>query len=705
MAWRGVWLVVLIFAVLSPMAARASSDGDCRPSWKIAGTGSNTCSNLAVLQPGNDTRANLLLLLAGQDDVQPAPVRPDGGEESKALAAPSDWATFRGVLYPSASVGGNGLYAAGEGSRCRSNDAGTTDFVTALKAEQGVTVGEKDELIAARQGLRPDCTGAGAGQQAVSTAAEHAQSPLAKDFAAYLSGAAAFYAGDFDAAARHFAALNGSAQPWLRESGRYLLGRVEVNHLQAGAFDEYGNLREVPQRDVGKATEAETALQDYLTAYPNGRYAASARGLLRRVYWMSGANAKLLADYERLLGEKTSERGISDADLAQELDSKLLPLLGAEQVRSPLLLATLDLVRMRKGGALGGEACCSKALTLDELNGQREFFAGKTELFDFLVASYQLHVARQPRPVLGLIADRAQQKSYSNLEFSRQVLRGQALDAVKDRNARAFWLDLVEGASPASQRLVVELALALHDERAGKPERSFEPASPVRNQTIRQTLLQYSAGPRLLRQQAGDAAAPTAERATALHALLYRDLTRGAYKAFAGDLARVPVDAKPEADTGDAEGDGAPSSKVFVKPETMSDFACPDLKSSVATLAANPRDIGGRLCLGEFIRLNDLDRAFLDTPPAKDELGGKGVQFPGRKFSRLGDYRSIIGFARATSDQKAYALYRAVWCFAPSGKNGCDDSEVPIAQRKAWFQALKRDYPQSRWAQSLEYYW
>lgn len=705
MARRGVWLFVLIVAVLSPMAARASSDGDCNPGWRVAGTESSSCSNLAVLQPGNDTRANVLLLLGDLEDRKSAPVVPDGEGTGKALIAPSDWATFRGTLYPPPSTGGDGLYAAGEGSRCRSNDTGAADFVGALKAEQGVAAAERDQLIAARQGLRPDCTGAGTGQEAISAAAQQAQSPLAKDFAAYLLGAAAFYAGDFDAAARQFAALKASAQPWLRESGRYLLGRVEVNRLQAGAFDEYGNLREVPQRDIGKPTEAETALQDYLRAYPNGRYAASARGLLRRAYWMSGANAKLLAEYERLLGQNASERGISDVDLAQELDTKLLPLLGTEQVRSPLLLATLDLVRLRKGGALSAEACCSKALTLDELNGQREFFAGRADLFDFLLASYQLHVARQPRAVLGLIADPGRQKSYTNLEFSRQVLRGVALDAVKDRNARGFWLGLVEGANPASQRVVVELALAMHDERAGKPERSFEPASPIRNPAIRQILLRYSAGPRLLRRQAQDSAAAPAERATALYTLLYRDLTRGAYRDFAGDVALVP--AQPKAETGNVETEGidSPSSDVFVKPETASEFPCPDLKSSAATLAANPRDIGGRLCLGDFIRLNGLDLDALDTPPAKDQLGGNGVLFPGRQFSRLEAYRSIIGTANATADQKAYALYRAIQCFAPANKNSCDDSVVPVARRKAWFRTLKRDYPQSSWAQSLDYYW
>ncbi|WP_448951144.1 tetratricopeptide repeat protein [Labrys neptuniae] len=705
MARRGIWLIVLIYALLSPLAAQASSDGDCKPSWTIFGTGASNCSNLAVLQPANDTRANLLLLLADQDGTPPTPVRTDEKGASAALAAPSDWAAFLGALYPSPSTGGDGLYASGEGSRCRSNKSGEADFVAALKADQSVTPGERDELIAARQALQPDCTGAGAGQQAVSAAAEHAQSPLAKAFAAYLQGAASFYAGDFGTAAQHFATLNGSAQPWLRESGLYLLGRVEVNQLQAGAFDKYGNLKDVPERDVGKATEAEKALQDYLAAYPDGRYAASARGLLRRVYWLSGNNAKLLADYERLLGQKASERGISAADLAQELDIKLLPLLGSEQVRSPLLLATLDLVRMRKGGFLGGGTCCSKIPTLAELKGQSEIFAGHADLFDYLLASYQFHVARQPRAVLDLIADRARQKSYTNLEFSRQVLRGLALDAVNDRNARGFWLDLIEGANPASQRFVVELALALHDERVRTPERVFDPASPVRNEAIRRTLLKYSAGPQLLRRVAGDAAAPEAERATAVYALLYRDLTRGAYKAFPDDLALAPADAKTEAKSTDAESNDKLSSEVFVKPETASDFSCPDLKSSVATLAANPRDIGGRLCLGEFIRLNWLDQSFLDIPPSKEELGGKGVLFPGRQFSRLEAYRSIMDAAAATSDQKAYALYRAIRCFAPSRNNGCDGSVVPVADRKAWFQRLKRDYPQSNWAQSLDYYW
>ena len=62
-------------------------------------------------------------------------------------------------------------------------------------------------------------------------------------------------------------------------------------------------------------------------------------------------------------------------------------------------------------------------------------------------------------------------------------------------------------------------------------------------------------------------------------------------------------------------------------------------------------------------------------------------------------------YATATADQRALALNRAIRCYGPSGYNSCGGVEVPVEQRRAWFQRLKRDYPNSRWAQSLRYYW
>jgi hypothetical protein len=65
----------------------------------------------------------------------------------------------------------------------------------------------------------------------------------------------------------------------------------------------------------------------------------------------------------------------------------------------------------------------------------------------------------------------------------------------------------------------------------------------------------------------------------------------------------------------------------------------------------------------------------------------------------------VIADRAATADDKAFALNRAVRCYAPGGNNSCSGTEVEQAQRKAWYLRLKRDYPQSRWATTLKNYW
>ena len=59
---------------------------------------------------------------------------------------------------------------------------------------------------------------------------------------------------------------------------------------------------------------------------------------------------------------------------------------------------------------------------------------------------------------------------------------------------------------------------------------------------------------------------------------------------------------------------------------------------------------------------------------------------------------SAPGKAYAAAGDKAYALYRAINCYAPSGNNSCGGSDVDKSVRKAWFQRLKGDYAKSSWA-------
>jgi hypothetical protein len=688
-------LALSAFALWSA-PAQASGDIGCGPEWKLAHNQMTGCDNMALLGPGNDTRVNFLLLLA---DVRGTRFEPASGEESALFG----WHDFVWRLYPQTPRPGDPNYPEGEGSRCRSNDSGAAAFEAAIAADRGVPPPERAALVAARKAMRPDCA-AKTDDSAMIAATAGVKSPAGKEYARYLAGALAFYDGDFDLASRQFAALDASKQPWLRETACYMLGRVEVNRAQVGAFDEYGFPDKIGSIDPRLTGAARDALATYLRQYPKGRYAVSAQGLMRRVFWLGFDKPRLSALYAGMLAQPLAVRGVEDVALADEIDTKLLPTLTAADAGDPVLLAVLDLRRMRLRGEYAAETAEDSTITLGELQAQRAKFASNPALYEYLLAAHAFHVAGMPHDVLKLIPDAARQPSFSYLQFSRQMLRGMALESLKDRNARGFWLDVIGSAKSPFQRPAAELALAYHDERSGGLDKVFAAGSPVRNREIREILLANVAGPALLRQQARDHGATPHERDLALFTLLYKQLTRGAYAGFLADLALVPADASAEVtyDLYSAERIGT---AVFVRGTSLGNYGCPALRETAAQLARNPRASKALLCLADFVRANGFDEFQLDSQPEAGMLGGTKPLFPGAPFSRLELYKGVIADPAAAGPDKAYALYRAINCYATSGNNSCGGTEVPVATRKAWFARLKKDYPASTWAKDLKYYW
>src|SRR5690606_19694349 len=117
----------------------------------------------------------------------------------------------------------------GEGSRCRSNDRGASDFNAALAQARALPAAEAKALRSARQALAPQCD-SGATSPFASVAGISSASGRA--FAAYLAATDAFYRGDHVAASRGYTALRRSAQPWLREAATYMVGRTLLNAAQ-----------------------------------------------------------------------------------------------------------------------------------------------------------------------------------------------------------------------------------------------------------------------------------------------------------------------------------------------------------------------------------------------------------------------------------------------------------------------------------------
>src|SRR5690606_10386275 len=127
-------------------------------------------------------------------------------------------------------------------------------------------------------------------------------------------------------------------------------------------------------------------------------------------------------------------RGMDDEELAREIDSKLLGAAKPEQLNDPILLATLDLMHMRVDRAEDGSNCCGEPIGRAALEAQRPIFAKEPALFGLLLAAHATYVEGKAGEVQQIIPDASHQKGFSYVEFSRQMMRGMALEARKDVN-------------------------------------------------------------------------------------------------------------------------------------------------------------------------------------------------------------------------------------------------------------------------------
>lgn len=706
-------------AICSP--AQASSDDSCYPAWSLLRDSLDVCNNLAFLSPGNDSRVNLRLLLADrkalelkpnaltEDEIaegygpvpfsvsrlDPSTIEDEQGDNS-STAALGGLLEKLGLKRDSLDTAGE-AFLQGEGSRCRSNsDDSAMAFIQQVVDTPQLSDAERQSLARARMQLLETCTWDA--QKQAGVLPTDIQSADGKALLTYLQAASDFYSGRFAEAQTAFASLSDSAQPWLKETALYMIARTRLNDAQKDAFDEYGTLKD----DLDRAPFAKVAeaFDQYLAAYPQGAYAVSAKGLMRRVHWLSRDIDKLAEDYNWQLTEAGDEqRNLSLDALIQETDNKLLMSMD-EAAPSALMTATSDLMQMRPDTQL--------KLTRDALLAQKTLFASQPAMFEYLQAAFDFYLDKNPTEALKRLPKDIPSK-LDYLAFSQQTLRALALEASNDLPAaQSLWLKLLPLATLPLQREQLELALAMNYERSGQLAKVFASDSPIHSAQVRLILLDKVADAPLLRQQIAQGISDN-EKATAQFVLLYKDLLHGQYAAFADDLKALPE--KPGEDKlgtslGYVYGDGQ-SLQLFrwSGGKAESGYACPAIGETAALLQANGKDPKGLNCLGEFILRNGLDNMPLDQRPAVPQLASSEPGFKGDLFSRLDGYQTVIANAEAARDDKAYALFRAINCYGPSGYNSCGGKDVAQSVRKGWFKQLKTTYGATTWGKSLQYYW
>ncbi|HEY9125817.1 MAG TPA: hypothetical protein VIM62_01755, partial [Acidobacteriaceae bacterium] len=665
--------------------------------------------------------------------------KPGTGVKTEATALPDSplfsWESLANRLQPqpeTATPAHDDAGAQGDHVACSAALPANDAFTLAVQSDHELKPEERESLLDARKKTQSGCVADAA--SAIASAEKATKTAAARAYALYLEGAAEFWRSEYEKAAATYFALTNARPAWVRETATYMVGRSLINQAQSGAFDEYGSFSKNWHADAKIIAASEAALDKYLQQYPKGTYALSARGLKRRGYWLAQDTAKLEDEYGALLLLSPEERNISDVELIQEIDNKITTppdTFGSaaqntaesealDATQNPLMLAMLDLQAMRTSEATSAQsdsgAHSGSPLSLSRLQQQKPYFATQMPLYEFLLAAHAFYVENRPSDVLQMIPDAARQSSFSYVQFSRQVLRGMALEAMKDHHALGFWMQMLPGAKASYERAALELAIAYHEERAGEIRNVFAPGSPVHYPYLREVLLANVADADLLRTQAKNNGAPQQERNIALFTLLYKEVTRGDAADFLKDLALVAPNAPTDGyfTLDNYAGDSSIPDQyqppaiplgIFLHDKTDANFGCPGLRASEELLTRDADNPTALLCVADFVRLNESVTYLVSPSTSPDELGGTAPLFPGGNFVRMNTYKAVLANAKSSRNDKAYALFRSVNCYAPSGNNDCGGEDVPKAQRKAWFTTLKHDYAGTRWANALQYYW
>ncbi|MBZ0058472.1 MULTISPECIES: hypothetical protein [unclassified Leclercia] len=671
-----------------------------------------------VLTPGNDSRDNLLRLLSeAKSFALPVQATPADITRSRDFyfAYHPEWdaattpATAAGEAPVEESSLSKQLAALqldpveirndGElENRFVSNSADSvSQFFAVLLADDTLTAEQRHALARARSGLY---SGATDEQLAASLETLPAQS-TAVQYKTYLSGAALFYAGDYAGADRAFSALIDSNRPWLAETAHYMLMRTALNKSSQNSTGEYGDFT-LDRIDRSAAEQAQKAAQVYLQRWPEGRYADSARGMLRRINWYLQAWPQLAGLYEQRFQQASDAGALRGLVIEYDNVFGMQFYVSAVQEAFPdaPLVSYTEMLR-----ALRLNSDEKPTLTQQVLDSSKPVFekSGKLALWRNL----QLNLWRATNndaAILQAVKPAEKLPAHDILAFSEQVLYGDALMAQKQWLAAGdFWLTLLKLSKDVEQQQYVQARLAATLVFSGNAEAIFAPDSAVTNLRLRSQVLKAVASPERLRQQASQGP-NNEERTIALHTLLVRDLTENRFSDWLTDRKLASAIAPPV--VGKAFDDVNLSVFDWNGDAAEAGYVCRSLDNTVQVLSQNANDAHALNCLGEFFRTTST-HIDLWKDSAGNGLLGAVIQRkePYGQFDRQGYYQQVITSPKAEHEDKSYALYRAIMCYAPSGYNECGGAEVDKAQRKGWFTQLKTQYPGSPWAQKLKYYW
>lgn len=584
-----------------------------------------------------------------------------------------------------------------ENRHVSNNTESVSQYFAALLADAALTAEQRQALAQARMGLYSDATR----EQIESSLANLPADSPAQHYKSYLAAAASFYAGDYASAERDFTQLAKSDRPWLAETAQYMLMRTALNKSSQNSVGEYGDF-DIAKINREDASQAQILAQAYLQRFPQGQYADSTRGMLRRINWYLQAWPQLAGLYEQTIQQA------ADAQQLRKIVIEYDNVYGMAFYEQSVLEAFPDAPRVNYIELLRALRLNSDnkpTLTQAQLDASKPVFEQSQKLPLWRDLQLNLWLATgNYAAIIQAVAPAQKLAPRDTLAFSEQVLYGEALMGQKNwAAARDFWQQLLKVSQDNEQRQYVQAKLAATLVYSGDVAAIFAPESAVTNLRFRSQVLKTQATLEQLRQQAVHGP-NNEERTIALHTLLVRDLTENRFGDWLNDKKLVSDITPPVID--EAFNDVNLSTFDWNGDAAQAGYTCRSLNETVTVLSKKADDAHALNCLGEFFRTTQTHVDLWKNSTGNDVLEAAiSRKQPFGQFDRQSYYQQIITSPTAEVEDKSFALYRAIMCYAPSGSNECGGEDVDKQQRKGWFTQLKTQYPGSPWAQKLKYYW
>ncbi|HGW6105652.1 TPA: hypothetical protein ACNIQM_003844 [Citrobacter werkmanii] len=584
-----------------------------------------------------------------------------------------------------------------ENRHVSNNTASVSQFFAALLADTALTAEQRQALAQARMGLFSDATR----EQIESSLATLPTDSPSQHYKSYLAAAASFYAGDYASAERDFTQLAKSDRQWLAETAQYMLMRTALNKSSQNSVGEYGDF-DIAKINREDASQAQILAQAYLQRFPQGQYVDSTRGMLRRINWYLQAWPQLAGLYEQTLQQSADAQQLRETVIEYDnvygmafYDQSVL-----EAFPDAPRVSYIELLR-----ALRLDSNNNPTLTQAQLDASKPVFeqSQKMPLWHDLQLNLWMATGNYAA-IIQAVTPAHKLAPRDTLAFSEQVLYGEALMGQKNWTAaRDFWQQLLKLSQDNEQRQYVQAKLAATLVYSGDVAAVFAPDSAVTNLRFRSQVLKTQATLEQLRQQAIHGP-NNEERTIALHTLLVRDLTENRFGDWLKDKKLVSEIAPPV--IGEAFNDVNLSTFDWNGDTAQAGYTCRSLNETVTVLSKKADDAHALNCLGEFFRTTQTHVDLWTNSSGNDVLEAAiSRKEPIGQFDRQSYYQQVITSPTAEVEDKSFALYRAIMCYAPSGSNECGGEDVDKLQRKGWFTQLKTQYPGSPWAQKLKYYW